>query len=32
MFEKELNEIYVEIAQQINIIIPCNWSSFYLNG
>ncbi|MBC2366981.1 immunity protein YezG family protein [Listeria booriae] len=32
MFEQELNEIYVEIAQQANDMMPNNWNSFYLNG
>ncbi|EUJ41248.1 acetyltransferase GNAT [Listeria weihenstephanensis FSL R9-0317] len=32
MFEKELNKIYVEIAQQTSDMIPCDWNSFYLNG
>ncbi|KGR89577.1 antitoxin YezG family protein [Lysinibacillus sp. OL1_EC] len=31
-FEIELNKIYKEIAQQVNDIIPVEWSNFYFNG
>ncbi|MBU7592612.1 immunity protein YezG family protein [Metabacillus halosaccharovorans] len=31
-FEIELNELYKQIAQQVNDIIPIEWSDFYFNG
>ncbi|MEK4171435.1 immunity protein YezG family protein [Lysinibacillus sp. FSL L8-0312] len=31
-FEIELNKLYKEIAQQVNDIIPVEWSNFYFNG
>lgn len=31
-FEIELNKLYKEIAQQVNVIIPIEWSNFYFNG
>ncbi|KML23428.1 immunity protein YezG family protein [Rossellomorea marisflavi] len=31
-FENELNELYKQIAQQVNDLIPIEWSDFYFNG
>ncbi|MDG5471608.1 DUF600 family protein [Jeotgalibacillus sp. ET6] len=31
-FEIELNELYKQIAQQVNDIIPIEWTDFYFNG
>ncbi|GAF65111.1 hypothetical protein BTS2_2009 [Bacillus sp. TS-2] len=31
-FEIELNELYKEIAQQVNDMIPTEWDNFYFNG
>ncbi|MGM9928558.1 MAG: immunity protein YezG family protein [Bacillus sp. (in: firmicutes)] len=31
-FEIKLNELYKEIAQQINDMIPIEWDDFYFNG
>ncbi|MFP9131361.1 immunity protein YezG family protein [Niallia sp. BSM11] len=31
-FETELNELYKEIAQQVNDMIPTEWDNFYFNG
>ena len=31
-FENERNEIYKQIAQQVNDLIPIEWSDFYFNG
>ncbi|MBD8037379.1 DUF600 family protein [Solibacillus sp. A46] len=31
-FEIELNELYKQIAQQVNDLIPIEWSDFYFNG
>ncbi|MGG4548891.1 immunity protein YezG family protein [Rossellomorea marisflavi] len=31
-FENELNELYKQIAQQVNNLIPIEWSDFYFNG
>lgn len=31
-FEIELNELYKQIAQQVNNIIPIEWSDLYFNG
>lgn len=31
-FETELNELYKEIAQQFDDIIPTEWGHFYFNG
>ena len=30
--ETELNELYKEIAQQVNDMIPIEWDKFYFNG
>lgn len=31
-FEIELNELYKQIAQQVNAIIPIEWNDLYFNG
>ncbi|GGB57386.1 DUF600 family protein [Virgibacillus dakarensis] len=31
-FETELNKLYEQIAQQVNEMIPVEWSNFYFNG
>lgn len=31
-FEAELNQLYYDIAQQVNDMIPTEWSNFYFNG
>ena len=31
-FEIKLNELYKEIAQQVNDMIPIEWNNFYFNG
>lgn len=31
-FELQLNELYNEIAQQVNDMIPIDWNNFYFNG
>lgn len=31
-FEEKLNELYIEIAQKIDEMIPVDWSSFYFNA
>ncbi|WP_113928090.1 immunity protein YezG family protein [Bacillus sp. P14.5] len=31
-FEIELNELYKQIAQQVNDLIPVEWSDIYFNG
>lgn len=31
-FETELNELYKEIAQQVNDMIPTEWDNLWFNG